>query len=148
MTAKITTVNWDIVFYLSAFNSSWYVEQFLRYTQISDEKLPFVKILENKLGMGQSEWLSRRKCQKNKNRNFLISTSNHYRYTQFTSRYMFLMMTNTVLLVKNSLHIEKDFKSHDGRQFWPTKSLSVWNILMCQCQYCLKQKVLKFFVYL
>ena len=25
-------------------------------------------------------------------------------------------MTNTVMLVKNSLHINKDFKIHDGRQ--------------------------------
>ena len=49
MTTKITAVNWDIFFYLSAFNSSWYEEQFLRYKQIADEKLPLVKILENKL---------------------------------------------------------------------------------------------------
>ena len=32
---------------------------------------------------------------------------------------MFLRMTNTVILVKNSLYIKKDFKIHDGRQFWP-----------------------------
>ena len=194
MTTKITAVNWDIFFYLSAFNSSWYEEQFLRYKQIFDEKLPLVKILENKLfrhrpeAIGRpvihtrhihmnentffwmlraqtmricnvemkiwgftptsdafSKWLSWRKCKKP--RNFLISTSNYYRYTQF-SRYMFLRMTNTVLLVKYSLHIEKDFKSHDGRQFWPTKPLSVWNILICQSQYCLKQKVLKFCVFI
>ena len=28
------------------------------------------------------------------------------------------------------------------------KSLSVWNQLICQSKYCLKQKVLKFYVYL
>ena len=28
------------------------------------------------------------------------------------------MMKNVVILVKNSLHIKKDFKIHDGRQFW------------------------------
>ena len=66
-----------------------------------------------------SKWLSRRKCRKNKNRNLCISTSNYHRYTQFTSRCMFLMMKNTVILVKSSLHIKKDFKIHDGRQFWP-----------------------------
>ena len=54
-----------------------------------------------------SKWLSRRKCRKNKNRNFCISTSNYHRYTQFISRYMFLRMTNTVILVKNSLYIKK-----------------------------------------
>ena len=95
-----------------------------------------------------SQWLSRRKWRKNKSRNFGISTSNYHRYTQLISRYMFLKMTNTVILVKNSLHIKKDFKIHDGRQFWPKKSLSVWNKLICQSQYCLKQKVLKFCVYL
>ena len=66
-----------------------------------------------------SKWLSRRKCRKNKNRNVCISTFNYRRYTQLISRYMFLMITNTVILVKNSLHIKKDFKIHDGRQFWP-----------------------------
>ena len=35
-----------------------------------------------------SKWLSRRKCPKNRNRNFPISASNYHRYTQFTSRYM------------------------------------------------------------
>ena len=64
-----------------------------------------------------SKWLSQRKCWKNKNRNFCISTSSYHRYTQFISRYMFLRMTNTLILVKNSLHIKKDFKIHDGRQF-------------------------------
>ena len=62
-----------------------------------------------------SIWLSPRKCRKNKNRSFCISTSNYHRYTQFISRYMFLMMTNTVIIVKNSLHIKKDFKIHDDR---------------------------------
>ena len=46
-----------------------------------------------------SKCLSRRKCRKTKNRNF--------RYTQFISRYMFLRMTKTVILVKNSLYIYK-----------------------------------------
>ena len=32
---------------------------------------------------------------------------------------MFLRMTNTVILVENSLYIKKDLKIHDGRQFWP-----------------------------
>ena len=79
-----------------------------------------------------SKWLSRRKCRKTKNRNFCISTSNYHRHTQFISRYIFLSMTNTVILVKNSLYIKKDFKIHDGRQFWPQISLSVWNQLICQ----------------
>ena len=65
-----------------------------------------------------SKWLSWGKCRKTQNGNFCLSTSNYHRYTQFISRYMFLRMTNTVILVKNSLHIKKDFKIHDGRQFW------------------------------
>ena len=56
-----------------------------------------------------SKWLSRRKCCKTKNRNFCISTPNYHRYTQFIYRYIFLRMTNTVILVENSLHIKKDF---------------------------------------
>ena len=51
-----------------------------------------------------------------------ISVSQHLIITdihKFISGYMFLRMTNTVILVKNSLHIKKDFKIHDGRQFWP-----------------------------
>ena len=72
-----------------------------------------------------SKWLSRRKCRKNKNRNFCISTSNYHRCIQFISRYMFLRMTNTVILVKNSLYIKKDFKIHDGRQFWPKIVISM-----------------------
>ena len=61
-----------------------------------------------------SQWLSRRKCRKNKNKNFHISTFNYHRYTKFTSRYicMFPRMSNTaVILVKNSLHIKKTSKS-------------------------------------
>ena len=168
-----------------------------KYKQIYGEKLPLVKIRENKLfrhrpdGIGRPvihthhiymnehiffwmlrdliigicnvemkiwgftsssgaflKWFSRRKCRKTKNKNFCISTSNYHRYTQFISRYMLMRMTNTVILVENSLHIKKDFKIHDGRQFCPKKSLSVWNHLICQSQYCLKQKVLKFYVYL
>ena len=66
-----------------------------------------------------SKWLSWRKCWKTKNRNFRTSTSDYHRYTQFTLRYMFLRMTNTVMLVKNSLHVTTDFKIQDGRSFWP-----------------------------
>ena len=53
-----------------------------------------------------SKWLSRRKSRKTKNRNFCIATSNYHRYTQFISIYMFLRMTNTVILVKNYLNIK------------------------------------------
>ena len=70
-----------------------------------------------------SKWLSWRKFQKNKNRNFCISTSNYHRYTQFISRYMFLRMTNTVILVKKSLRTKKD--QNDGRQFWPKIVISM-----------------------
>ena len=143
------------------------MEHFLRCKQIYGEKLPLVKIRENKpfrhrpeaigrpvihthhiymnehifFGMLRaqiiricnvemkiwgftpssvafSKWLSQRKCWKTKNINFCILTSNYHRYTQFISRYMFLRMTNTVILVKNYSHIKKDFKIHDGRQFW------------------------------
>ena len=66
-----------------------------------------------------SRWFSQRKCRKNKNRNFYISISNYRKYTPFISRYMFLSMTNTLILIKNSLHIKKYFKIHDGRQFCP-----------------------------
>ena len=181
MTTKITTVNKKSVFYLSAFNSSWYVEHFFRYKQIYGEKLLLVQIRENKLfrhrpeAIGRpvidthhiymnehiffwmlraqiikicnvemqiwsftssagafSKWLSRRKWRKTKNRNFCISTSNYHRYTQFISRYMFLRMTNTVILVKNSLHIKKDFKIHDGRQVWQKNCYQYLNQLMCQ----------------
>ena len=66
-----------------------------------------------------------KKKPKTKNRNFCISTSNYHRYTQFISRYMFLRMKYTVILVKNSLHIKKDFKIHDGRQFRPKTVISM-----------------------
>ena len=94
-----------------------------------------------------SKWLSRRKCRKPQNRNFLISTSNDHRYTQFISRYMFLRMTNTVILVKNSLHIKKDFKIHDGRQFWPKIVISMKSINM-PVSILPKTKSLKFYMYL
>ena len=58
-----------------------------------------------------SKWLSRRKCRKTKIRNFCISTSNYHRYTEFIPTYMFLRMTNTVILVKNSLHTKRISKS-------------------------------------
>ena len=89
-----------------------------------------------------SKWLSRSKCQKKNIRN---STSNYHRYTQFTSRYMFLRVTNTVILVNNSLHIKKDFKIQDGPHMWPKKSFSVWNQLICQSQYCLNRAKTKRF---
>ena len=57
--------------------------------------------------------------------NFLISASKYQKYTKFTSRYMFLWMTNAMQLVKISLHITKDVKIQDGRQLWLKKSLSV-----------------------
>ena len=50
-----------------------------------------------------------------KNTNFLIATSYYQRYTKFTSRYMFLRITNTMKLVKISVHITKDVKIQDGR---------------------------------
>ena len=117
---------------------------FLRYKQIYGEKLPLVKIRENKLfrhrpevigrpvihthhiymnehiffwmlraqimricnvvtkiwgftpfSGAYSKWLSRRKCRKNKNRNFCTSTSNYHRYTQFISRYKFEVSGDT-----------------------------------------------------
>ena len=66
-----------------------------------------------------SKWLSRRKCWKKLK--IEISASQHLIITDIynLSLDMFLKMTNTVILVKNSLHIKKDFKIHDGRQFWP-----------------------------
>ena len=48
-----------IVFYISAFNSSWYVEHFFRYKQIYGEKLPLVKIRENKLFRHRPEAIGR-----------------------------------------------------------------------------------------
>ena len=57
--------------------------------------------------------------------NFLISASRYQKYTKFTSRYMFLWMTNAMQLVKISLRITKDVKIQDGRQLWLKKSFSV-----------------------
>ena len=57
--------------------------------------------------------------------NFLISASKYQKYTKFTSRYMFLWMTNAMQLVKISLRITKDVKIQDGRQLWLKKSFSV-----------------------
>ena len=79
-----------------------------------------------------SKWLPLKKCQKSKNRNFSIWTSNYQRYTKFTSRYMFLRM-----IIKNSWRIKRCFKIPDGRQFWPKKSFSLWNQIICLFQYCL-----------
>ena len=79
---------------------------------------------EDSLSGAFSKWLSRRKCRFFF-RNFCISTTYYHRYTQFISGYMFLRMTNTVILVKNSLHIQKEFKIHDGRQFWPKIVISM-----------------------
>ena len=95
-----------------------------------------------------SKWLSRRKCRKTKNRNFCISTSNYHRHTPFISRYMFLRMTNTVTLV---LYISKRTSksmvaANFGRKI--IISMSVCNQLICQSQYCLRQNVLKSYVYL
>ena len=53
-----------------------------------------------------------------------------------------------VMLVENSLTIKKDFKIHDGRQLWQKNRYQYVNQLICQSQYCLKQKVFKFYVYL
>ena len=50
--------------------------------------------------------------------NFLISASKYQKYTTFTSRYMFMWMTNAMQLVKTSLRITKDVKIQDGRQLW------------------------------
>ena len=84
------------------------MERLLRYNQICDEKLPLVEIRKNKP----------------KKLNFLISASNHKRYTKFTSRYIFWWMANTMELVKISLRITKDVKIQDGRQLWLKKSFS------------------------
>ena len=92
------------------------------------------------------KWLSLRKCRKNnKKRNFRISTSNYHRYTQFTSRYVFLRMINTVILVKNSLHIQKRLQNPTWSPILAKKSFSVWNQLICQSQYCLNRAKTKSF---
>ena len=92
-----------------------------------------------------SKWLSWRKCRKTKNINFRISTSNYHRYTQFTSRYLFLRMKNTEILVKNSLDFIKDFKIQGGRQFLAKNSFPVWNQLICLSQCCLDHAKTKSF---
>ena len=58
MTTKITTVNYKIVFYLSAFNSSWYVEHFWDINKYM-AKLPLVKIRENNLFKHRPEAIGR-----------------------------------------------------------------------------------------
>ena len=73
------------------------MKRFLRYDQICVKKLPLVKI--------------RKKKPKNE-------ISKYQKYTKFTSRYIFLWMTNTMQLVKISLRITKDVKIQDGRQLW------------------------------
>ena len=50
--------------------------------------------------------------------NFHISASKYQKYTKFTSKYMFLWMTNAMQLVKISLRITKDVINQDGRQLW------------------------------
>ena len=77
-----------------------------------------------------SKWLSQRKCRKNKYRNFCISTFNYQRYTQFISRYMFLGMTNTMILLKKSLYIKKDFKSMMAANFGHKIIISMKSINM------------------
>ena len=80
------------------------MEQFLRYNQICEEKLPLVKIRKNKPKIEIS--LSQ----------LLIFI--YQRYTKFDSKYMFLWMKNTMKLVKIPLRITKDVKIQDGRQLW------------------------------
>ena len=85
--------------------------------------------------------------------NFLISVSKYQKYTKFPSRYMFLWMTNAIQLVKVSLHIIKDVKIQDGRQFWlenrfryqaGSKIPKIWNLthtpthLVCNIHLILK----------
>ena len=97
MNTKLTNLNQKITLQLFAFKSSRYMERFLRYNQICDEKLPLVNIGKNKPK---------------------ISASYYQRYTKFTSMYMFWWMTNTMKIVKISLRITKDVKIQDGRQLW------------------------------
>ena len=77
------------------------MERFLRYDQVCVEKLP--------------PWKSGKQT---KNWNFLILASKYQKYTKFTSRYMFLWMTNAMQLVEKKLRITKDVKIQDGRQLW------------------------------
>ena len=95
-----------------------------------------------------SKWLSRRKCRKTKNRNFCISTSNCHRYTQFIARYMFLRMTNTAILVKNTLHIKKrTSKSMIAANFGQKIVVSMKSTNM-PVSILPKTKSFKFYVYL
>ena len=48
MNTKFTNLNYKIILQISAFKSSWYMDRFLRYNKICDEKLPLVKIRKNK----------------------------------------------------------------------------------------------------
>ena len=124
----------------------------LRYKQIYGEKLPLVKIRENKLFRHRSEaigrpvihthhiymnehiffWMLRAQIIRICNVEMKIwgFTPSSGAFSKWLSRrksryndryrYMFLRMKYTVIPVKNSLHIKKDFKIHDGRQFRPT----------------------------
>ena len=78
------------------------MERFLRYDQILCRK---VAPRENPEKQAK-KW------------NFLISASKYQKYTKFTSRYMFLWMTNAMQLVKISLGITKGLKIQDGHQLW------------------------------
>ena len=78
------------------------MERSLRYDQICVEKLSLVKNPEKQA----KKW------------KFLISASKYQKYTNFTSRYMFLWMSNAMQLVKITLRITKDVKTQDGRQLW------------------------------
>ena len=103
-----------------------------------DEKLPLGKIRKTSYLGALSKWLPRKKY-------WNFSISNYQRYTKFTSRCMFLMMTNTMILVTNSLCIKKYFKIQDGRQFCKINRFSIWNQLICQSQYCLNRAKTKGF---
>ena len=58
-----------------------------------------------------------KKCRNIKNRNFHSSNSDYHNYTNLTSKYMFLMVTNKMKLFKKFLLIIKGLKIQDGRQF-------------------------------
>ena len=95
-----------------------------------------------------SKWLSRKICRKTKNRNFHISKSNYQKYTQFTSRYMFLRMTNTTILVKKILHIsQKTSKLKMAAKFDQThhSRYEINHNVICQSQYCLNRAKIKKF---
>ena len=57
-----------------------------------------------------------KKCRNIKNRNCHRSNSNYHNYTNFTSKYMFLRVTNKMQLFLKFLLIIKGFKIQDGRQ--------------------------------